>query len=81
MKPIKFKECNIDFAENQEEYNTLPALINDEGTVIVCWKLNFWDRMRVLFKGHVWGSLLMFGKPLTPTLFSTQKKDHITTDK
>ena len=41
MKPIKFKEQNTTFAENQPEYQQLPAFKNDslQGEVISCWKL------------------------------------------
>ena len=31
MKPIKFKQANVNFAENQEEYGTLPAFKSNDG--------------------------------------------------
>lgn len=75
MNPVKFKGCNVIYAENQEEYLPLPAYKhNDEwGTVTSCWHLSFWDRIRTLFTGKIYCSLLSFDKPLTPQLLDTKK--------
>jgi len=77
MKPIKFKECNSEFAKDQPEYRTLPAFRNNtpQGEVITCWKLSFKERLRVLFFGCVWLNLLTFNKPLTPSFMTTNKFD------
>jgi len=77
MKPIKFKEQNCTFAENQPEYLPLPAFKDNgpEGNVISCWELSFTERLRLLFTGKIWVSLMMFGKPLTPSFFTTKKSD------
>lgn len=82
MKPIKFKECNVNFAENQDEYNTLPAYKDNspQGEVITCWKLTFRERLRILIKGEIWLSLLSFNKPLTPSFLTTKKSDVLITD-
>lgn len=79
MKPIKFKEQNVTFAENQPEYQPLPALrVNNElGEVISCWQLSFIERLRILFTDKLWVSLASFGKPLTPSFFTTKKSDLI----
>lgn len=67
------------FAENQPEYQPLPALkINDEtGNVISCWKLSFKEKIKILFTGKVWVGLMMFGKPLTPSYLTINKKELI----
>jgi len=77
MKPIKFKESNITFAENQPPYIPLPAFKNEsqEGEVISCWQLSFTERLKVLFTGKIWLSLLSFNKPLTPSLLTPNKYD------
>lgn len=77
MKPIKFKHVNTEFAKDQEQYNTLPALRLDtpEGHVITCWKMTPKERLKVLFTGKVWMNLMSFNKPLTPSLLSTDRKD------
>lgn len=83
MKAVKFKEQNVVFAEDQPEYTPLPALVlnTDDGQVVSCWKLSFRERVRVLFTGRIWMSLLSFGKPLTPSFLSTKKIDHFTINK
>lgn len=77
MKPIKFKHCNIEIAKSQDEYETLHALIIDspEGYIVSCWKLSFKERIKILFIGKVWLSLMSFNKPLTPSFMSVNRKD------
>jgi hypothetical protein len=77
MKPIKFPEANVTFAKDQPEYQQLPALRYDtqHGEVVSCWRLSWKERLRVLFGGKVWLSLMMFGKPFTPSYLTTVKKE------
>lgn len=79
MRPKKFKEVNVTFAKDQPEYLPLPAFKNnsDFGEVVTCWNLSFKERLRVLFKGEIWLSLMTFNKPLTPSFLSTKKSDVI----
>jgi len=81
MKPITFKECNSEFAKNQKQYKTLPAYYDNgkEGHVVTCWKLSFKERIRILFKGKVWMSLMTFKNPLQPSLLSSKKSDILIT--
>lgn len=82
MTPKKFKEANITFAKDQPEYQPLPAFKNDspQGEVITCWRLSFRERLRVLFKGEIWLSLLSFNEPLTPSFMTTKKSDVLVTE-
>lgn len=82
MTPKKFKEANVTFAKDQPEYQPLPAFRSDspQGEVITCWNLTFRERLRVLFKGEIWLSLLSFNKPLTPSFMTTKKSDLLITD-
>lgn len=86
MQPIKFKEVNKTYAENQPQYIPLPsyvgnALDNKEGDVVFCMGLSFKERVKILFTGRLWCSLRMFRdkngyvNPLTPSRFSVYKKD------
>ena len=77
MKAKEFKYQNTVFAEGQPEYTPLPALKLEgkEGHVIFCMGLTFWERIRVLFLGKIWVSLMTFNKPLTPSYFSTKRKN------
>lgn len=79
MKPIKFKEVNVTYAEDQPEYNPLPVFKDSDGTVVCCQKLSFRERLRVLFNGEIWLSLMTFNKPLTPHYMTTIKSEVITT--
>jgi len=83
MKPIKFKEQNCTYAENQPEYIPLPAFRVDEpeGRIISCWRLSFIERIRLLITGKLWVSLMSFNKPLTPSYFTTKKSDLFNTVK
>lgn len=83
MKPIEFKEQNIVFAKDQPEYQPLPAFKNDSpsGEVISCWQLSFKERVKILFTGKLWVSLLSFSKPLTPVFFTVNKEDVLVTPK
>ncbi len=83
MKAVRFKECNVKFAASQPQYKTLDALRidNDRADVITCWKPNFMERIRLLFGGKVWLTLLTFNNPLQPILLSTNKKNHFTKTK
>ena len=78
MKPIKFKEQNCTYAEDQPEYYPLPVHKVDEpeGRVIFCMKMNWIERIRVLITGKIWCSLMTFNKPLTPSHFTTKKCDY-----
>lgn len=77
MRPIKFKEQNVVFAKDQSQYQNLPAFREEGGggNVISCWKFTFWERVRILFGANLWVNLMMFGKPLTPSLFTIKKSD------
>lgn len=77
MTPKNFPEVNVTFAKDQPEYQPLPAFRNNspQGEVVTCWNLSFRERIRVLFKGEIWVSLLTFNNPLTPSFITTKKDD------
>jgi hypothetical protein len=78
MKPIEFKEHNTVFAKDQPEYLPLPAYREDGdkyGNVICCWQLSFKERIKILFTGKLWLSLMSFNNPLTPHRLTSNKWD------
>lgn len=81
MTPKEFPEANVVFAKDQPQYKPLPAFRNSspEGEVVTCWNLSFKERLRVLFKGEIWVSMMTFNKPLTPSFMTTEKKEVLTT--
>ncbi len=83
MKSLEFKHQNVVFAKDQPEYRPLPVLkvtvprleLNDpDGHVVFCMGLSFKERLRVLFLGKIWVSLMTFGE-LTPTFLTTYRKE------
>lgn len=75
MTLIKFPEHNVVFAENQPEYLPLPAYKHNdqEGTIICCWQLTLKERLKLLFTGKLWHSVLTFNNPLQPQLLAVDK--------
>jgi hypothetical protein len=70
MKPIKFKEQNCVYAENQPEYAKLPVhkCETEDGLAISCWSLSVAERLKILFTGKIWLMQLTFKRPLQPQL-------------
>lgn len=68
MQPIKFKGHNIVFGENQPQYKPLPAFIDNDGNVVTCWKLTFYERLKILFSGRFYLQTLTFKSPIQPML-------------
>lgn len=66
MTPARFPEQNATLAENQPEYLPLPVHRSPDGTVVSCWRLTWWERLKVLLTGRLWLVQLTFGDPLQP---------------
>ena len=71
MKPVEFEGVNVRYAEDQDEYLTLPCLVEPDGRAVSCWELSFIDRVRALFSGKVWLHILTHGNPLQPVYLQT----------
>lgn len=67
MKPIRFPEVTVVWAENQPEYLPLPAYTDEERTV-TCWSLSWRERLQLLLTGRMWLSQLNFGGALQAQL-------------
>lgn len=69
MRPIKFPQANVNYAENQPEYITLPShkeAGDPHGIVTSCWKMTWRERLLALLTGEVWLSVMSFNMPLQP---------------
>lgn len=79
MKSVKFDWCNCTYAEAQEQYLNLPAYRapGKEGLVTSCWGLTFWERIRILFEGKFYLTMLTFGHPLQPISVSIRKPKRV----
>lgn len=68
MKAVDFKEQTIVVGENQDEYLDLPAFQHndDYATMTFCWRPTFKERVKILFGGNIWQSVMTFGAPIQP---------------
>ena len=73
MKPVKFPEQNVTFAEDQPEFIPLPAHRGKDGTVVSCWALSWRDRLRILWTGRIWLGCLTFNAPPQPVWLVTER--------
>lgn len=80
MNLIKFEGVNIVYAEDQPEYNPLPAfkVPNDpQGRIICCWQLTWKERLKVLFRGQIWHHILAFNNALQPQLLEVDRPEQL----
>jgi hypothetical protein len=54
MKAIKFPEVNLNIAEDQPEYSTLPSYIRKDGLIVNCFELNQQEIENVLISKKIW---------------------------
>lgn len=67
MKAINFEGANMKVAENQEEYETLPAHVNEEtGVVTSCWELTAEEVDEFKATGKIFLQQATFGHALQP---------------
>lgn len=73
MNPTKFKQSNVIFAEDQPDYLPLPAYKEDSphGCVVTCWQLTWKEKIKLLFGGSLFLSMLTFNQPLQPIKLGT----------
>jgi len=75
MEAINFKGANVVFAENQEEYNSLPAFKDEDGTVVTCFKLSEEEIKKISETGELWLSVMTFNQALQPLFLSVNKDE------
>ena len=77
MKSQEFEGQNVKIAENQPEYETLPAFYNkEEGSMTFCFELDEQELEQVKKTGKIWIKQLTFGKPMQP-IAGTVLKEHL----
>jgi hypothetical protein len=65
------------YAKGQTQYMQLPARRTADGEVVSRWKPNLWARLRVLFGGDFYITMLTFNLPLTPIRVSVVKPVYV----
>lgn len=75
MKPVSFPEQPVVYAQNQPQYQPLPAHVTDDAVAAAtsCWVLTRRERLRLLFTGRLWLTLTTFRHPLQPIRLSVVK--------
>jgi len=74
MRSVEFKEVNVRIAENQPEYETLPAYHNkDEGSMTFCFELDPDELEQVGKTGRIFIKQLTFNNPMQPIAGSCLK--------
>jgi hypothetical protein len=66
MKPIEFKQQNVTYTDRQKIYLPLPAHETKDGIVISCWYMSFFERVKILFTGRLYVSIITFNKQIQP---------------
>lgn len=80
MKATKFDEANVTYAENQEEYNDLPAHRSAGGDVTSCWELSEEELAEINKTKKVWLTVKTFNHPLQPLRIQITKPEMDGTD-
>lgn len=66
----------INLAENQPQYATLPAILDEtsnEAVMLTCWRLSLWQRFSLLFTGKIWLWTFTFGEPYQPVALTVKE--------
>jgi hypothetical protein len=75
MKPVRFEGCNSELSNHDPEAKPVPVLELEEreGTVIICWKLTWRERLRVVLTGVIWNAVVTFHRPMQPVILTVKR--------
>ena len=74
MELDKFDESNSTIGHGDDKFDVHIG-IDEECSVVVCWKLGFWERIWALITGRVWQHSLTYGDGLQTTAISISKPE------
>jgi hypothetical protein len=78
MTASEFDEVNVRIAEDQPQYETLPAYWNkQDGTIVFCFDLTNEEIAEIVNTGKIWFKQKTFNQPMQPIFMSTLKGDLI----
>lgn len=78
MKAVEFEGVNVRYAENQEEYQTLPAYVNpNNGEATFCFELDEQEIAQVKKDGKIYLGVLTFFEKLQPIRMSVLKPQEL----
>ena len=74
MKQIEFKQANRSLAIVGKA--PIPAYVDElVPQVVTCWRLSFWERLKLLFTGKVHSCTLSKEKRLQMTVLNINRKE------
>ena len=74
MKPIEFEEANVRVAEDQDQYETLPAYWDElGGTLTSCWELSQEELEEVKSTGKIFLVQETRGRAMQPIRLTTER--------
>ena len=76
-KAIDFPGRNVIFAEDQPEYNPLPAIRMPDGEGITCWELRKEEVDIILNTRRIYLRQSTFNQPLQPVSITADLSDNI----
>ena len=74
MKQIEFKQANRSLAIVGKA--PIPAYVDElVPQVVTCWRLSFWEKLKLLFTGKVYSCTLSKEKRLQMTVLNINRKE------
>jgi hypothetical protein len=80
MRLIEFPGQNVVIAKDQPQYEPLPAYrvpSDAYGRLVCCWKLSWRERLRLLWSGEVWHTIMTFNRQLQPQLLALDRPEYV----
>lgn len=74
LEPEDFPEANVLLGKGQNEYNALPAFLNQtiqQQPMVFCWKLTPEQLGDIARTGYLWHTVWTFGAPFQPMILQT----------
>lgn len=66
MRCADFPQAHLFVAEDQPEFETIPAHCDDDKVMTFVWRLTWRERLSILFYGEVWHQVMTSGRGLQP---------------
>jgi len=81
MELGEFDESNDFIGGRESSFRVYRDYDSDEGLIVFCWKLNFFERLQVLFTGRVWHHVLLNGERLQECAITIEKPVMVMSEK
>lgn len=77
MVSVKFPQANLALGKDQPEYQVLYAARSghEDGCTAYCYKLSWWERIKLLITGRLWFEQLTFHQGFQPVRPSVSEPD------